>query len=150
MICRPSGIADVLLHPRRGGFGGLQVSDAKRLKALAAENRQREKSRRRSGAGMAMHQGVGGEDRSSLYDRPCRLLREWATAAAAKGECQAGQVPLLQRGPRRLWLFVRSVGPEGQEQVVVFRRQGTHVPEAGCRLLQTSLHAEDPMGESQG
>jgi putative transposase len=39
-ICRRHGISEVTFHRWRGKFGGMQVSDARRLKALEDENRR--------------------------------------------------------------------------------------------------------------
>ena len=39
-LCRTHGISDVTFYKWRGKYGGLEVSDAKRLRALEAENRK--------------------------------------------------------------------------------------------------------------
>lgn len=39
-ICRRHGISEVTFHRWRGKYGGMQVSDARRLKALEDENRR--------------------------------------------------------------------------------------------------------------
>lgn len=39
-VCRRHGISEVTFHRWRQKYGGLQVSDARRLKALEDENRQ--------------------------------------------------------------------------------------------------------------
>ena len=39
-VCRRHGITDTTLHRWRRKYGGLQVSEAKRLRALEEENRQ--------------------------------------------------------------------------------------------------------------
>jgi putative transposase len=39
-LCRRHGVADATIHRWRRTYGGLQVSDARRLKALEDENRQ--------------------------------------------------------------------------------------------------------------
>ena len=39
-LCRRHGVADATIHRWRRKYGGLQVSDARRLKALEEENRQ--------------------------------------------------------------------------------------------------------------
>lgn len=39
-LCRRHGVADATIHRWRRKYGGLQVSDARRLKALEDENRQ--------------------------------------------------------------------------------------------------------------
>ena len=39
-VCRRHGVADATIHRWRQKYGGLQVSDARRLKALEEENRQ--------------------------------------------------------------------------------------------------------------
>lgn len=42
-ICRKHGISDATFYTWRPGFGGMEVSDAKRLKALEEENRKLKK-----------------------------------------------------------------------------------------------------------
>ena len=37
-LCREHGISDATFHKWRSKYGGMEVSDAKRLKALEAEN----------------------------------------------------------------------------------------------------------------
>lgn len=39
-LCRTYGISDATFYNWRSKFGGMEVSDAKRLKALEAENRK--------------------------------------------------------------------------------------------------------------
>ena len=39
-VCRRHGVSDATVHRWRRKFGGLQVSEAKRLRALEDENRQ--------------------------------------------------------------------------------------------------------------
>lgn len=39
-VCRRHGVADATIHRWRRKYGGLQVSEARRLKALEDENRQ--------------------------------------------------------------------------------------------------------------
>jgi len=39
-VCRRHGVSEVTFHRWRRKYGGLQVSDARRLKALEDENRQ--------------------------------------------------------------------------------------------------------------
>lgn len=39
-VCRRHGIAETTFHRWRGKFGGMQVNDARRLKALEDENRR--------------------------------------------------------------------------------------------------------------
>ena len=39
-VCRRQGISEVTFHRWRQKYGGLQVSEARRLKALEDENRQ--------------------------------------------------------------------------------------------------------------
>ena len=39
-VCRRHGISDVTFHRWRQKYGGLQVNEARRLKALEDENRQ--------------------------------------------------------------------------------------------------------------
>lgn len=39
-VCRRHGVADATVHRWRRKYGGLQVSEARRLKALEDENRQ--------------------------------------------------------------------------------------------------------------
>ena len=39
-VCRRHGVADATIHRWRQKYGGLQVSEARRLKALEDENRQ--------------------------------------------------------------------------------------------------------------
>ena len=39
-LCRRHGVADATIHRWGRKYGGLQVSDARRLKALEDENRQ--------------------------------------------------------------------------------------------------------------
>lgn len=39
-LCRRHGVVDATIHRWRRKYGGLQVSDARRLKALEDENRQ--------------------------------------------------------------------------------------------------------------
>ena len=39
-LCRTHGISDATFYNWRSKFGGMEVSDAKRLKALEAENRK--------------------------------------------------------------------------------------------------------------
>lgn len=41
-LCRTHGISDVTLYNWRGKYGGMEVSEAKRLKVLETENRQLE------------------------------------------------------------------------------------------------------------
>lgn len=40
MICRRSGVSDATFYTWRSRFGGMEVSDASRLKAFDEENRQ--------------------------------------------------------------------------------------------------------------
>ncbi len=42
-ICRRHGISDVTFYTWRSRFGGMEVSDARRLKALDEENRKLKK-----------------------------------------------------------------------------------------------------------
>jgi putative transposase len=42
-ICRKHGISDATFYARRSKYGGLEVSDAKRLKSLEEENRKLKK-----------------------------------------------------------------------------------------------------------
>ena len=42
-LCRKHGISDATFYKWRSKYGGLEVSDAKRLKALEEENRKRKK-----------------------------------------------------------------------------------------------------------
>jgi putative transposase len=42
-ICRKNGISDATFYTWRSRFGGMEVSDAKRLKALEEENRKLKK-----------------------------------------------------------------------------------------------------------
>ena len=37
-LCRKHGVSDATFYKWRGKFGGMEVSDAKKLKALEAEN----------------------------------------------------------------------------------------------------------------
>jgi len=39
-LCRMHGISDVTFYKWRGKYGGLEVSEAKRLRALEAENKK--------------------------------------------------------------------------------------------------------------
>ena len=39
-LCRMHGISDVTFYKWRGKYGGLEVSEAKRLRVLEAENRK--------------------------------------------------------------------------------------------------------------
>jgi putative transposase len=39
-LCRTHGVSDVTFYKWRSKYGGLEVSDAKRLRALVAENRK--------------------------------------------------------------------------------------------------------------
>lgn len=39
-VCRRHGVADATIHRWRQKYGGMQVSEARRLKALEDENRQ--------------------------------------------------------------------------------------------------------------
>ena len=39
-LCRQHGISDVTFYNWRGKYGGMEVSEAKRLKALEKENKQ--------------------------------------------------------------------------------------------------------------
>lgn len=39
-LCRTHGISDVTFYKWRSKYGGLEISDAKRLRALEAENRK--------------------------------------------------------------------------------------------------------------
>ena len=39
-LCRRHGVADATIHRWRRKYGGLQVSDARRLRALEEENRR--------------------------------------------------------------------------------------------------------------
>jgi putative transposase len=40
-LCRKQGVSDATLYKWRARFGGMEVSDAKKLKALEAENEPR-------------------------------------------------------------------------------------------------------------
>ena len=42
-VCRKHGISDATFYKWRSRFGGMEVSDARRLKALEEENRQLKK-----------------------------------------------------------------------------------------------------------
>ena len=43
VICRKYGISDATFYNRRSKYGGMEVSEAKRLKALEDENRKLKK-----------------------------------------------------------------------------------------------------------
>jgi putative transposase len=42
-VCRKHGISDATLYKWRSRFGGMEVSDARKLKALEEENRKLKK-----------------------------------------------------------------------------------------------------------
>lgn len=42
-ICRKHGISDATFYAWRSKYGGMEVSDAKRLKSLEEENRKRKR-----------------------------------------------------------------------------------------------------------
>ena len=42
-LCRKCGVSDATFYKWRSKYGGMEVSDAKRLKALEAENAKRKK-----------------------------------------------------------------------------------------------------------
>ena len=42
-VCRKHGISDATFYKRRSRFGGMEISDARKLKALEEENRKLKK-----------------------------------------------------------------------------------------------------------
>jgi putative transposase len=59
-LCRKHGIAETTFHRWRGKFAGMQVNDAKRLKALEDENRRLKKLVAEQALDIAMLKDVAG------------------------------------------------------------------------------------------
>ena len=56
-VCRHHGISEATFYKYKSKYGGMQVSDAKRLRALEAENAQLKKAAGREHAGQRRLKG---------------------------------------------------------------------------------------------
>ena len=84
-LCRKHGISDVTLYNWRRKYGGMEVADAKRLKALEAENAKLRKILTEQMMGVAALKEMLGKTSEARFEKESRGLghdREELLAAA--------------------------------------------------------------------
>src|SRR6187402_543659 len=88
-VCRKHGISSATFYKWKGKYGGLEVSDAKRLKALEDENAKLKKLLAETMLDNAMLKDVA----SKNGDRPLRGERPSLICGLASRSANGGRVP---------------------------------------------------------
>ena len=73
-LCRRHGVSGATFYAWRKKFGGIEPSDAKRLRELETRERQAQADRRRSGAGHVGDEGAA----AKILVSPWRSAEPWA------------------------------------------------------------------------
>ena len=103
-LCRRHGISDATFYNWRSKYGGMDVSDAKKLKALEAENAKLKKLLAESVMDVSTLKDMLGKN----FWRPVRRETPWTGRSQTKTTRSAGRVPWSVWTGRRI--AMRRVG----------------------------------------
>ena len=90
-LCRKHGISDATFYKWRSKYGGMEVSDTRRLKALTTENAKLKKMLAEQMLDVAALKEILGKTSEALFKEACRGLgHEREGLFAAAGLCAGG------------------------------------------------------------